>query len=329
VPDVIVQQSLTLVKDSSRRASDFLVRIKREAENAEALRRALEEEREAVAEKYAVLDRDAEKKERARQIEFEQEMERAKQDFHERSQELLAAVSDKAERLKLDREVKKRSADFKKAAKTIQTTAQPDKGKGRVRVIRDGEEVSPESHRTPVATNKPQFVVVPDREIKAGDKVRLPLGTVGVVEQIKHGEAEVRVKSLRFREKLEALELVEEIPRAPRDKDRLAKLRPVLQAEVRGLRGLRGLSDHGQSETDVELIVIGQTTDQAVDTLDKFLDNAFMNNLTKVRIVHGHGTGALRRAIGEHLKQHPHVERFSPAPPNQGGSGATLVDLKA
>ena len=329
VPDVIVQQSLTLVKDSSRRASDFLVRIKREAENAEALRRALEEEREAVAEKYAVLDRDAEKKERARQIEFEQEMERAKQDFHERSQELLAAVSDKAERLKLEREVKKRSADFKKAAKTIQTTAQPDKGKGRVRVIRDGEEVSPEFHKTPAGSTKPQFVVVPDREIKAGDKVRLPLGTVGVVEQIKHGEAEVRVKSLRFREKLEALELVEEISSAPKDKDRLAKLRPVLQAEVRGLRGLRGLSDHGQSETDVELIVIGQTTDQAVDTLDKFLDNAFMNNLTKVRIVHGHGTGALRRAIGEHLKQHPHVERFSPAPPNQGGSGATLVDLKA
>jgi DNA mismatch repair protein MutS2 len=44
--------------------------------------------------------------------------------------------------------------------------------------------------------------------------------------------------------------------------------------------------------------------------------------------VHGHGTGALRKAIGDFLRNHPHVERFAPAPQNQGGAGATLVELK-
>jgi DNA mismatch repair protein MutS2 len=76
------------------------------------------------------------------------------------------------------------------------------------------------------------------------------------------------------------------------------------------------------------LNVIGQTTDEAVDAVDKFLDEAFLNNLSEVRIVHGHGTGALRRAISELLKEHPHVENSQPAPQNQGGAGATMVILK-
>jgi len=50
--------------------------------------------------------------------------------------------------------------------------------------------------------------------------------------------------------------------------------------------------------------------------------------LSQVRIVHGHGTGALRRAIGSLLKGHPHVSRFLAAPPDQGGAGATLVELR-
>jgi DNA mismatch repair protein MutS2 len=74
--------------------------------------------------------------------------------------------------------------------------------------------------------------------------------------------------------------------------------------------------------------VIGQTTDEAVDAVDKFLDEAFLNSQAQLRIVHGHGTGALRRAIAELLKGHPHVERFAAAPPDQGGGGATLVELK-
>lgn len=77
-----------------------------------------------------------------------------------------------------------------------------------------------------------------------------------------------------------------------------------------------------------ELNVIGRTTDEAVDETDKFLDQAFLNGLEHVRIIHGHGTCALRRAISSLLKDHSHVERFSPAPQNQGGSGATLVELK-
>src|SRR5438132_9331970 len=77
-----------------------------------------------------------------------------------------------------------------------------------------------------------------------------------------------------------------------------------------------------------ELNLIGKKTDEAVDLVDKFLDEAFLNGLSEVRIIHGHGTGALRRSVAELLAGHPHVARFAAAPQDQGGSGATIVELK-
>jgi DNA mismatch repair protein MutS2 len=77
-----------------------------------------------------------------------------------------------------------------------------------------------------------------------------------------------------------------------------------------------------------ELNLIGKKTDEAVDLVDKFLDEAFLNGATEVRIIHGHGTGALRKAVAGMLADHPHVARFVIAPQDQGGSGATIVELR-
>jgi DNA mismatch repair protein MutS2 len=83
-----------------------------------------------------------------------------------------------------------------------------------------------------------------------------------------------------------------------------------------------------RSAPDAELNLIGRTTDEATDETDKFLDEASLHGLARVRIIHGHGTGALRRAVAELLKGHPHVSSFAPAPPDQGGAGATVVELR-
>jgi DNA mismatch repair protein MutS2 len=77
-----------------------------------------------------------------------------------------------------------------------------------------------------------------------------------------------------------------------------------------------------------ELNVIGATVDEAMTRLERFFDAATSGDLRELRIVHGHGTGQLRRAVAAFLKNHPLVERFETAPPNQGGGGATVVVLK-
>ena len=71
-----------------------------------------------------------------------------------------------------------------------------------------------------------------------------------------------------------------------------------------------------------ELNVIGQRAEEAVDQVDKFLDSAAVASVNRVRIVHGHGMGVLKRAVGDLLAANPHVGRFYPATPSEGGAGA-------
>ncbi len=77
-----------------------------------------------------------------------------------------------------------------------------------------------------------------------------------------------------------------------------------------------------------EINVIGQRAEEARDLVDKFLDSATMASVDRVRIVHGHGMGVLRKTIAELLSTNPHVEKFYPASPAEGGTGATVVELK-
>ena len=74
--------------------------------------------------------------------------------------------------------------------------------------------------------------------------------------------------------------------------------------------------------------MIGCTVEQAVDRVSKFLDDTLVTDMREIRIVHGHGTGNLRRGLEKFLKDHPLVLKAAPAPPNQGGGGATVVELK-
>lgn len=295
VPAAIVDTAASSVKDSSLQAAEYLKRIKREAEDAEAERRALEEERAAVAEKFASLDKEAEKRERERQSTFDSVVQRTLADLEKRARELVTRIEDRTERVRAEREAQRQIGEIKRAVKVV--APQP---------------ASVKSEKT--------VVKAPAREIVVGDTVRLlSFGSTGIVDEIKHGLAEVRVKSLRFRERIENLELIE--PDASPAEGKLEKLRQSARADLHPTAA-------AEQRVQSELNVIGQTTDEAVDAVDKFLDQASLANLTRVRIVHGHGTGALRRAIGGLLDGHPHVERFLPAPPDQGGTGATLVELR-
>ncbi len=77
-----------------------------------------------------------------------------------------------------------------------------------------------------------------------------------------------------------------------------------------------------------EINVIGQRAEAAMEQVDKMLDNAALAQVERVRIIHGHGMGILKKAIAELLKTNPHVEKFYVATPEEGGSGATIVELK-
>ena len=77
-----------------------------------------------------------------------------------------------------------------------------------------------------------------------------------------------------------------------------------------------------------EINVIGQRAKEARDAVDEFLDCAVMATASRVRIVHGHGMGVLKKTIAELLSRHPHVAKFYQATQQEGGAGATIVELR-
>jgi DNA mismatch repair protein MutS2 len=337
-PQEIVRAASAQVNDASRAASEYLRRIKRESEEAEALRRALEEERAAVAEKYSTLERDADRRERERQTAFEREMRERLTEFEQRSRELFSKIEDRAERIRVEREAATRAAELRREAQraaATTTSARPAATKaanasqsGGARVVRQARaEMESPRVKSGGETFQPASV---EREIVKGDTVRLKtLGKTGIVERLSGADAEIRIGHVRLREKLANLELMERAPQQSQSKPEARRGGSQLeQMAAASARTADVRLTRSKDEPAMELNLIGRTTDEAVDAADKFLDAAYLNGLARLRIIHGHGTGALRRAIADFLRSHPHVETFAPAPPDQGGAGATIVELK-
>jgi DNA mismatch repair protein MutS2 len=109
-------------------------------------------------------------------------------------------------------------------------------------------------------------------------------------------------------------------------------------ARTRGGKPERGASDRpAAASDDLALIaatpkrtidVRGQNGDEALAALDAYLDRAALAGETHVVVVHGHGTGALRKRVRAHLEGSPYVARWAPGTPRQGGDGASIIELR-
>ena len=78
----------------------------------------------------------------------------------------------------------------------------------------------------------------------------------------------------------------------------------------------------------IEINLLGKTTDEAIAELDKYLDDAYLSHMPSVRIVHGKGTGALRKAVHNYLRRQKHVESYRLGEFGEGDAGVTIVTFK-
>jgi DNA mismatch repair protein MutS2 len=93
-------------------------------------------------------------------------------------------------------------------------------------------------------------------------------------------------------------------------------------------RGISVSLENGDQNAPSEINVIGYNVDDATREVERFVDRAFLAGLPRVRIVHGSGMGILRKALRQYLQSHPQVEAVKEAEQNEGGGGATVVELK-
>jgi DNA mismatch repair protein MutS2 len=151
------------------------------------------------------------------------------------------------------------------------------------------------------------------RPARVGDKVRLANfpapATVTAVLDAEHLEVEAGRMRIRVRR-----DEVKTLPSATGSQQPSAP------------RGVRLEGQVGDAPAEVNLI--GATAEEALARADEFLDRAYVAGRFRLRVIHGHGKGILRKALHEFFAFHPHVEKFYPAPPNEGGSGATIVELR-
>ncbi len=293
LPDVI-ENAREKLDISAQEAENYLKKLQTETKQATDLRLALEEEREAVAMKYAGLEIEAVKKEKARQKEFEGELANAIEEFDRQSKAFMQTLEDKALKNKLEKERLSRKAELNRA---VMSKVGAKSGRWSV--------VSGQSEKS--AIRNPQSAI-----IQVGSRVVTSFGNIGTIEKMDKEVAEILVGGMRLREKIANLQIAAE----------QAETRPVGSVSPPPMRDIDG------HDTAAELNLIGKTTADAEYEIDRFLDEAYMSSLPQVRIIHGFGTGALKNYVHHFLKGHPHVEKFGFAPANQGGNGATIAELK-
>jgi DNA mismatch repair protein MutS2 len=301
VPAEILNRARSLTDPGHLVSTEFLKKLKTMIEEQEAARKALEEEREATAQKYERLEKDFAEREAGRHAEFRAAMESLGREFSERSETMLAELRDRITAEKMKKAVQIQAGRLRRAgsetAKRIET--QLNLAQGAHTGISTGPGSAPAA---PILA-----------EPKPGDRVWVrPLSQAGIVDSAHEDTYTINVGSLKFRACREEIQLLETA-------SSLQSARPKPQPAPE-------LSLTQQFSPEIN--VIGCTADEAVDRVDKFLDEAFLAGAETVRIIHGHGKGILRRAVAQHLGNHPQVEKFNPANPNQGGGGVTVVELK-
>jgi len=307
LPAAITERAAERVHGASAEATEYLRRLKEQREQQQQLITALEDERAAVADKYARLDIEFQKREREREREFRAELQKVVEEFTARAEKFAVQIESAPDGKRARKEIERRAAELRGAASTaarhLRQSAGPT-GSGEAT-----DDVAP--------VEPPRPAKMEDFQI--GDRVLLlSLQQEGVVESIGADEISVQAGALRFREQPENLRLIE----------RRAASNKMAGRAVGALPKGVSVSLHDQPTGSGELNVIGKTANEATEAADKFLDAAYLNNFERIRIVHGMGTGALKRAIATLLADHPHVDKFYPAPPNEGGSGATVVELR-
>ncbi|MGE0813070.1 MAG: endonuclease MutS2 [Vicinamibacterales bacterium] len=313
LPPAVIAAARNHLSDDRKRLDAHLARVDAQARALDAERRKLEREHAALTEQNrslrlreaAVAEREGRLAKRVNE-KLDDRLRQARQDIDA----VIAQLREKSEALIEQASSRARGA----AVSTGEAGAARAEAAAAVGRIVEGL-------RQPQAG--PAAPAEPARPAAVGSRVAVGgLGLEGVVVAIDGKNAEVDVRGKRMRAKTADLRVLG--PAASDVRGKAAAPAP------RGAGGrVRVNVDLAPREGLLsEINVIGCTVEQAVDRVSKFLDDALVTDEREIRIVHGHGTGALRRGLEAFLKDHPLVARAAPAPDNQGGGGATIVELK-
>jgi DNA mismatch repair protein MutS2 len=300
----IIEAARARLGTQTRDVGEFLDRLHADLREAENERLRLKTREQELEREKAHLATEGKKAQQAKIREMETKLESVLRDFEYQTREAVNAIQDRATAQKLSKEAERRVARLR-------------------REFREQFDSTIVAHSTGADHGDPNAQPQVVKYVSVGDTVKLKSTgrPARIMRKIDDNNFEVQVGAMKMKIARDDVAAVL-APAQPAPGDS-----PVKAARARGI----SVSLNNESEganVPSEINVIGRTVDDAAREVERFVDRAFLAGLPRVRVVHGSGMGILRKALRQLLQQHPHVESVAEPPQNEGGAGATVVELR-
>ena len=294
----IIEAARSKLGTQARDVGQFLGSLHADLCEAAAERLRLKAREQELERERTSLAAEGRKEQQTKIKEMEKKLETLLRDFEYQAREMVNAVQDRAALQKLSKDAERRIAKLR-------------------REFREQFDSSVVAHTTGADRGDPDAQPQVVKHVSEGDTVKLKsVGRPAVVSRrVDENHFEVEIGAMKM--KIARDDIADVLSRAADS--------PVKAARARGI----SISlEQENASVPSEINVIGRTVDDATREVEKFVDRAFLAGLPRVRVVHGSGMGILRKALRQYLQKHPHVESVTEPPQNEGGGGATVVELR-
>ena len=300
----IIDAARARLGTQARDVGEFLDRLHAELREAESERLRLKAREQELERERAFLAAEGKREQQMKIREMEKKLESVLRDFEYHAREAVNAIQDKAAAQKVAKDAERKIAKLR-------------------REFREEFDSTVVAHASGADQGDPHAQPQVVKQVAEGDSVKLKstgrAATISRKLDDNHFEVQIGAMKMKIARDDIAGVLVSASARAANS--------PVQAARARGISVSLNNENESQNAPS-EINVIGYNVDDATREVQKFVDRAFLAGLPRVRVVHGSGMGILRKALRQALKQHPHVESVAEPPQNEGGGGATVVELR-
>jgi DNA mismatch repair protein MutS2 len=296
----IIEAARAKLGTQARDVGEFLDRLHAALRDTESERLRLTAREQELEREKTFLAAEGRKEQQTKIREMEKKLESVLRDFEYHAREAVNAIQDKAASQKVSKDAERRVAKLR-------------------REFREQFDSTLVAHASGADQGDPHAEPQVVKYVSQGDTVKLKSTgrAATVLRKLDDSHFEVAIGAMKMKIARDDIAAVINTARAADS--------PVKAARARGISV--SLENEGQIAPS-EINVIGYNVDDATREVEKFVDRAFLAGLPRVRVVHGSGMGILRKALRQALQQHPHVESVAEPPQNEGGGGATVVELR-
>jgi DNA mismatch repair protein MutS2 len=289
MPEDIMNRARASLSTQEIELSQLIADLHQRLEEATREKESLERERLSLAARERQLAIDLERKEAAKMRELEERFGEIERRWEARGEETLAKIAETAERRKAVDQAKQQTSKLRREMR--------------------------EDWETVIVPAQPESVA---RKLKIEEGMRVRIKGIRDLARVRRslGNGRFEVEAGFMKMQISDADVEEVLPEATGPQS--SKLP----------KNVRFQAGPALTPSVQEINIIGEHAEEAIDRVERFLDSAVMATAARVRIVHGHGMGVLKRAMQDLLKHNPHVEKFYPASQYEGGNGATIVELK-